>query len=93
MERKTFNKVEVHSRLGIARASPARPSARRTFSVVFLRRKTKIDKKGKAPIYARVTTSGHAVEIFTQCHTEPDHWDQRAERSLCRHFSQQDSRK
>ena len=55
-----------------------------TFSVVFFCKKTKINKKGKAPIYARITTSGQSVEIFTQCLIEPDHWDQRAERSLRR---------
>ena len=37
-----------------------------TFNVIFFCKKAKINKKGKAPIYARVTTSGQAVEIYTQ---------------------------
>ena len=45
------------------------------FSVVFFCKKTRINKKGKAPIYARITTSGQSVEIFTQCLIEPEHWD------------------
>ena len=39
MERQTFNKVEVHSHLGIARTSSALPSARRTFNVTFFYKK------------------------------------------------------
>ena len=82
MERKTFNKVEVHSRLGIARTSSAMPSARRTFSVVFFCKKTKVTKKGKAPIYVRIKTCGTATEIYTRCQIEPERWNQRLERSL-----------
>lgn len=52
--------------------------------MTFFCKKAKINKKGKAPIYARVTTSGQAVEIYTQCLIAPEHWDQRSERSLCR---------
>ena len=36
---------------------------RMTFSVVFFCKKTKLTKKGKAPIYARITTSGQISEI------------------------------
>ena len=40
---------------------------RTTFSVVFFCKKTKLTKKGTAPIYARITTSGRSTEIYTQC--------------------------
>lgn len=53
-----------------------------TFTVVFFCKKTKVTKKGKAPIYARVTTSGRSTEIYTQCQIEPERWNQRLERSL-----------
>lgn len=55
-----------------------------TFSVVFFCKKTKVNKKGKAPIYARITTSGQITEIHTQCQVEPQHWDQRLERCMLR---------
>lgn len=55
---------------------------RTTFNVVFFCKKTKISKKGKAPIYARITTSGQTTEIYTQCQIEPERWNQRLERSL-----------
>ncbi|MDL2320319.1 hypothetical protein LJC45_04210 [Alistipes sp. OttesenSCG-928-B03] len=84
MERRTFNKVELHSRLGIDRTSSALPSARRSFSVVFFCKKTKVTQKGKAPIYARITTQGVSTEIYTQCQIEPEKWNQKAERSLHR---------
>ncbi len=57
---------------------------RTTFSVVFLCKKTKLNKKGKAPIYARITTSGQSTEIHTQCMVEPAHWNQRLERLMLR---------
>jgi len=44
---------------------------RTTFNVVFFCKKTKISKKGKAPIYARITTSGQTTEIYTQCQIDP----------------------
>lgn len=53
-----------------------------TFTVVFFCKKTKVTKKGKVPIYARVTTSGRSTEIYTQCQIEPERWNQRLERSL-----------
>ena len=55
---------------------------RTTFSVVFFCKKTKVTKKGKAPIYARITTTGQSTEVYTQCQIEPDRWNQRLERSL-----------
>lgn len=57
---------------------------RTTFSVVFFCKKTKVNKKGKAPIYARITTSGQITEIHTQCQVEPQHWNQRLERCMLR---------
>jgi len=55
---------------------------RKTFSVVFFCKKTKVTKKGKAPIYVRIKTCGTATEIYTQCQIEPLRWNQRLERSL-----------
>lgn len=55
---------------------------RKTFSVVFFCKKTKVTKKGKAPIYARIKTCGTATEIYTRCQIEPERWNQRLERSL-----------
>ncbi len=57
---------------------------RTTFSVVFFCKKTKVNKKGKAPVYARITTCGQATEIYTQCQVEPEHWNQRLERCVLR---------
>ena len=57
---------------------------RTTFSVVFFCKKSRISKKGKAPIYARITTSGLSTEIYTRCQIEPERWNQRLERSLHR---------
>lgn len=57
---------------------------KRTFSVVFFCKKTKITRKGKAPVYVRITTRGQSTEIYTQCQIEPEKWNQKAERSLCR---------
>ena len=55
---------------------------RTTFSVVVFCKKTKVTKKGKAPIYARITTTGQSTEVYTQCQIEPERWNQRLERSL-----------
>lgn len=57
---------------------------RTTFSVVFFCKKSRISKKGKAPIYARITTSGLSTEIYTRCQIEPERWNQRLERSMHR---------
>ncbi|WP_296110115.1 hypothetical protein [uncultured Alistipes sp.] len=48
---------------------------RTTFSVVFFCKKTKVTKKGKAPIYARITTTGQSTEVYTQCQIEPERWN------------------
>lgn len=37
---------------------------RTTVSVVFFCKKTKVTKKGKAPIYARITTTGQSTEVY-----------------------------
>ena len=58
--------------------------SRKTFSVVFFCKKTKLNKKGKAPVYARITTSGVSTELYTRCLIEPQHWSQRLERSTLR---------
>ena len=50
---------------------------RKTFSVVFFCKKTKVTKKGKAPIYARIKTCGTATEIYMQCQIEPERRNQR----------------
>ena len=55
-----------------------------SFSVVFFCKRTKITKKGKAPLYARITTSGQSTEIYTRCQIEPEHWNQRLERCMLR---------
>ena len=55
---------------------------RHFFSVVFFCKKTKVTRKGKAPIYVRIKLNGQATEIYTQCQIEPEHWNQRLERSL-----------
>ena len=57
---------------------------RTTFSVVFFCKRTKITKKGTAPVYARITTSGRITEIHTQCQVAPEHWNQRLERCMLR---------
>ena len=48
----------------------------------FLLQEGQSNKKSKAPIYARITTSGRATEVHTQCQIEPERWNQRLERSL-----------
>ncbi len=53
---------------------------KRHFSVVFFCKKSKMNRKGKAPIYARVATNGSNCEIHFNCHVEPDKWNQTAER-------------
>ena len=64
------------------RSNPSSMMKRTTFSVVFFCKKTKLTKKGKAPIYARITTSGQISEIHTQCQAVPGHRNQRLERGL-----------
>ena len=57
---------------------------RNTFNVVFYCKRTKVTSKGKAPIYARITTRCRTTEVYTQCQIEPEKWNQKAERSLFR---------
>lgn len=64
------------------RFNPSSMMKRTTFSVVFFCKKTKLSKKGTAPIYARITTSGQISEIHTQCQAVPEHRNQRLERGL-----------
>lgn len=64
------------------RSNPSSIMKRTTFSVVFFCKKTKLTKKGKAPIYARITTSGQISEIHTQCQAVPEYRNQRLERGL-----------
>ena len=64
------------------RSNPSSIMKRTTFSVVFFCKKTKLTKKGTAPIYARITTSGQISEIHTQCQAVPGHRNQRLERGL-----------
>ena len=45
---------------------------RTTFSVVVFCKKTKVTKKGKAPIYTRITTADQSTEVYTQCQIEPE---------------------
>ena len=66
------------------RFNPSSMMKRTTFSVVFFCKKTKLTKKGKAPIYARITTSGQISEIHTQCQAVPEHRNQRLERCMLR---------
>lgn len=46
---------------------------RTTFSVIFFCKKASISKKGKAPIYARITTSGLSTEIYPRYQIETEH--------------------
>lgn len=52
---------------------------KRTFSVVFFCKRSRTNKKGKAPIYARVMTNGASCEIHFNCSVEPEKWNQKAE--------------
>ena len=45
---------------------------RTTFSVVFFCKKTKVTKKGKAPIYARITTTGQSTESIHNARLSPN---------------------
>lgn len=53
---------------------------KRHFSVVFFCKKSKTNRKGKAPIYARVATNGSNCEIHFNCSIEPEKWNQTSER-------------
>ncbi|HQP04093.1 MAG TPA: site-specific integrase [Bacteroidales bacterium] len=47
---------------------------RNTFSVLFYQRVDKIDKKGMAPIFMRVTVNGRRVEIATNKNFDVERW-------------------
>lgn len=70
MERKTFNKVDVHPCLGKS-SDTCLDSARRTFRILFLLRKSRTGKNGLAPILARIATNGLKNEIYIQYHVNP----------------------
>lgn len=53
---------------------------KRHFSVVFFCKKTTVNRKGKAPIYARVATNGANCQIHFNCSIEPEKWNQKTER-------------
>lgn len=57
---------------------------RKTFSVSFFLRRTRISKKGLAPILARITTNGLAKEVYIQCSVAPEKWNQSKERATGR---------
>lgn len=53
-----------------------------TFSILFLIRKTRLTKTGKAPIMMRITANGRFVELNTLRKIEPSNWNQTKERVL-----------
>lgn len=53
-----------------------------TFSILFLIRKTRLTKKGEAPIQMRITINGRFVELNTQRKIEPANWNQKKERAI-----------
>ena len=53
-----------------------------TFAILFLMRKGRPKKNGLAPIFARITTGGLRQEVYTQCDSNPETWNQRKERAM-----------
>ena len=53
-----------------------------TFSLLFVIRKHRLLKNGKASIYLRITVNGEVADITTKRGVRPDMWDQRRECSL-----------
>lgn len=53
-----------------------------TFSILFLIRKTRLTKKGEAPIQMRITANGRFIELNTQRKIEPANWNQKKERAI-----------
>lgn len=53
-----------------------------TFSILFLIRKTRLTKKGEAPIQMRITANGRFIELNTQRKIEPANWNQKKERVI-----------
>ena len=52
-----------------------------TFSIIFLIRKTRLTKRGEAPIQTRITANGRFIELNTQRKIEPANWNQKKERA------------
>lgn len=52
-----------------------------TFSIIFLIRKTRLTKRGEAPIQMRITANGRFIELNTQRKIEPVNWNQKKERA------------
>lgn len=52
-----------------------------TFSIIFLIRKTRLTKRGEAPIQMRITANGRFIELNTQRKIEPANWNQKKERA------------
>ena len=50
-----------------------------TFDILFLMRKGRQKKNGLAPIFARITTGGLRQEVYTQCDSNPETWNQHKE--------------
>lgn len=53
-------------------------------SVLFTLRKSKVDKKGLAPIYLRITVDGERAEISVNRKYDPKKWDSRLQRGIGR---------
>jgi len=53
-----------------------------TFTILFLMRKGRPKKNGLAPIFARITTGGLRQEIYTQCDSNPETWNQHKEHAM-----------
>ena len=53
-----------------------------TFAILFLMRKGRPKKNGLAPIFARITTGGLRQEVYTQCDSNPETWNQHKERAM-----------
>ena len=53
-----------------------------TFAILFLMRKGRPKKNGLAPIFARITTGGFRQEVYTQCDSNPETWNQHKERAM-----------
>ncbi|MFN8335450.1 MAG: tyrosine-type recombinase/integrase [Cyclobacteriaceae bacterium] len=45
------------------------------FSILFWLKKSKMNKQGLVPIWARITVDGHRAEFSTQKQVLPEHWD------------------
>ncbi|MTI32893.1 site-specific integrase [Xanthovirga aplysinae] len=52
-----------------------------TFNVLFWHYKYKTNKRGFAPIYARITINGKRAELSTHCSLPPEKWDAKKARA------------